>query len=112
MKAGAAVSDKQRRSATREWTVLILTGTVAISVLALVGAAVYAIIINSLDWHETHIKGANITNPLAALIGSIVSALIAGVVGYISGQQAARRHIEKQNPYGPPFLHEKGSGTR
>lgn len=76
---------------TNDYIALLLAVATAISVLALVGAATYAIVLNTNDWVESHTPGPKISMLLATLIGSVLSAIIAGVVGYITGANAARR---------------------
>jgi hypothetical protein len=79
--------------------VIILTVTGCLSVLALTSAATYGIIINSLDWRENHVPGtANLSGPLAALLGSLISALIAGSVGYLTGRRLDKKEANNDNP--------------
>jgi hypothetical protein len=78
------------KATVKEQIALILALTVSICVVALVGSAVYAIIANTIDWTTDHVKGPNITSPLATLIGSLLSAIIAGVVGYFGGVRASK----------------------
>lgn len=85
---------------------IILTVTIALSIVALVGSAAYAVVANTNDWTNNHIKGPNITSPLATLLGSLLSAMIAGVVGYLTGQRAAKKVVEpvvKQQQQFPPY---------
>lgn len=80
---------------------LLLAVTAALSVLALVGVGAYAVVAHTLDWTTNHIPGPNLTAPLSALIGSLVSAVIAGVVGYIGGTRVTR--ADEPKPL-PPFI--------
>lgn len=92
---------------TPEVVALILAVTTALCILALVGAGTYAIIANTNDWVTHHIKGPNLTNPLSALIGSLLSAVIAGVVGYIGGVRVGR--VERQTYQPTTFGTERSS---
>jgi uncharacterized membrane protein YbjE (DUF340 family) len=93
----------------RSLVTVILTVTVAIVLLLLVGAGSFAVVEATLDWRETHIQGSgsNITATLAALIGSLVSAVIAGVVGFITGSRAKKKNggqettVEVPQEYNP-----------
>lgn len=88
---------------------IILTITIALSIIALVGSAAYAVVANTNDWTTTHIKGPNLTSPLATLLGSLLSAMIAGVVGYLTGQRAAKKVVEpvvKQQQQYPPYTRQ------
>jgi ABC-type Fe3+ transport system permease subunit len=88
---------------------LLLAVTVSVCLITIVGAAAYAIVLNSLDWHQNHAKGtANLGSLLAALIGSLLSAAIAGVVGFISGKRVNPRPTEPPPPTQPPPFEPKG----
>lgn len=82
----------------RELVVLVMALTVSVCVIALVGSATYAVIANTIDWTTDHVRGPNITSPLATLIGSLLSAVIAGVVGYVGGLRSARAKDGVQVP--------------
>jgi hypothetical protein len=71
--------------------VWMLAIVLAISALMLVGSASYAIILNSYDWAVNHVRGtANLAVPLAGLLGSIITGLISGIVGYVSAKRSKK----------------------
>lgn len=96
----------------RDWAVLIFTVTVSLALLMLVGVGAYAIVANTIDWTTNHIKGPNITTPLATLLGSLLSAVIAGVVGFIGGSRSAKKPSEPETPLPPDTSSVDPTGPR
>jgi uncharacterized integral membrane protein len=79
----------------KDKVVWMLAIVLAITALLLAGSASYAIVLNSYDWSVNHVRGtANLAVPLAGLLGSIVTGLLSGVVGYVS----AKRSQKEESP--------------